>query len=192
MQESSQFQSDRESPLAQPVFPIGDAVFDEAARRVRAIAGDCAVAVSAYDAEKDCLCLRGVQGCNPMLESVMRLAGGSVSDWSGRLTDSARRYMLTGRLHRVPLGFYDLFMHQIPMGLSSWAQRLCGITDVYAIGILHGSSLLGCISIGMKGADATLDEEAIERYCCALAGELATRNLQEFARVPGIEMRQWA
>ena len=107
------------------------------------------VSVSTYDSTGRTISVRALSD----VERYRSLLGLLPSDYSMQnntytLSDEAREFVRTGRLHLVP-SLHALLLGRVPESMAQAAEQAAGIGRIYSVGLVRGERILGLASILM-------------------------------------------
>ena len=155
-------------------------VYEGIALRTREAVRNSVVVVSIYDTATDCAEIKAVHGLGTLMQTVHDFLGRSLKGWRGRLTTRARDDLTSGTLHYIEGGVHEAFFRRVPAGLAQWVERLCGITAIYARGLLSDEGLEGSVVIVLRGAERFACPPDLDGFYQQAAGQMAEcRRAQE-------------
>lgn len=151
--------------------------------KVRALAGNAIVGVSAIDVEHKTLRIRKMTGFDPdSLKTVDGLLGQRVSEGAFEgVHAEAVCQLASGKLTKLEGGPSQLFFGRVPESVCDSIEQTIGARDVYSIGLVREGRLLGNVSI-LPTAGASLNGNAIEAFVNAASIALERKQAQEQLR----------
>jgi len=114
------------------------------------------------------------------------LAGFSILDMSSPIDPRFRSAMLRGVLTRVPEGFVEFALSEVPPEIGAQLAEHLGICDVYTIGIADGDSVRGNIHVFTRSPECVVPADIVESFAhecfSVLEGISKTESLARAAR----------
>ncbi|MCF7853661.1 MAG: PAS domain-containing protein [Candidatus Pacebacteria bacterium] len=145
-------------------FPLEEDIYRYIAARLREIVGESVIVVNAYDPAPDTMTCRAVEGVGGHASAVLRLLGQHPVGSVFQINERARESLLTGALHKVDGGFYDIAFGRIPRIAARGIERLLNIREFYAMGIAEDGALRGSTVIGLASGRLLYNSDVIETF----------------------------
>lgn len=124
-----------------------------------------AIIVSLMDPEREVITIRNVYGFGKLADRTIRLLQTdprrTAFDPAEMTPEDAKRYC-SGRMERVPDGFYELLLRRIPRALCTATQRLLGVQDCYVVGFALEGVPHGGLTILRRSDSVPADAPLLE------------------------------
>ena len=157
------------------------------ADRLRSLTGESWVFISSYHSERDATCLRTFSGMGRWPSRIFALVGEVPCRRYRKISEEAREALLTGRLHEVPGGVYELLYREMPRSVAERIAKIGRITGVYSMGLVCHSELFGAVAVVTRHG-ATLERpDMVEAFINQAA--VAIRRVQAEERLNATEVR---
>lgn len=156
--------------------------------KVKTLIGEGIVAV--HSIEGDTATIRRIAGLdNARTEIAERLLRVRLVNMPTRgLSEEIRGHLLTGRLHRVEGGLYELFFHNVPKSVCETLTATTELMDAYLIGLRQSRRLFGDVTVlAQKGTQ--INVQAIETLVGQASMALERLQAQEAAETGRAELQ---
>lgn len=166
------------------------AVWQTLLTQAQLLIGPSAMIACSHDPRTGQVTAEAVLGLGPIADEFLTLTGRQVLAWSAPLSEKARPYLLSGQLHIIPGGLYDLLFGQLPRGLARWLGEFWDIPTLHSIGVVHNGQLLGALNIALReGGRLTCVAEltTLARQCAAALFALGAGNHNGVEPAVGLE-----
>lgn len=124
--------------------------------------------ISAYDEHSQSFRVRAVAGFRETMEKISKkFLGQSALDVTTPLSDlnkESKRILLTGELTKMEEGVYQVLNGKVPKKICKIIERMAGIGDIYAIGLIWNGKIYGIANISLKKGNELENRETVETF----------------------------
>ena len=142
----------------------GSDLYQYTVERLAGMVGDCWAAISTFHPDRRAFCLRAVTGPEDLRARALRMIGEAPIGCYWEITDEARMYLLTGRLHKVPGGLYEAMFERVPRAVAKAAERFASIREIYSMGCVAQGELIASFLILLRGSQRLPRAQVIEAF----------------------------
>jgi len=160
-----------------------DDIYQSIGEQLKKLAGDSVIFVSSFDSATDKASVRTALGLGKKVEAMAGMLGRHPVGTSLPISEEARLGLSSGKLEKVPGGFYEFSFRRIPKTVCHAIEKLLDLGNIYATGFAWKGNLFGSASIltrkGTKLRNQTLIEAFIKQASVALQRRQAEEALQK-------------
>ena len=157
-------------------------IFAFIAERVHSIVGNSWIAISVFDPARDAMGLRALAGPVDLRSRVLRLIGEIPFGRYRKISDEARAHLLTGRLHKVSGGMYEVLFEAVPRRIARAAERLASVSEIYSMGCVSQEQLFGGVLILLRNGQRLSQPQFVEAFIHQAAVALQANQAEERLR----------
>ena len=160
-----------------------DNIYEFIAGQLEELGGNSIIMVNSFEEATDCACCRAVLGLGEKMGAIVSILGKHPVGMLLKIDNEARLGLTSGKLVKVPGGFYEFCFRRIPRTVCRTIEKLLDLGAIYAMGFAWKGNLFGNASIitrkGTQLADQTVIETFIYQASVALQRRRAEQALQE-------------
>jgi hypothetical protein len=139
-------------------------IYQYIVERLTYITGDCWVAISTFHPERESTCLRALTGPSDLRGKILEMLGEKPGECYRKISDEARRHLLTGRLHKVEGGMYEVLFGHVPLALAKAIERIASIGEIYSMGCVSQGQLFGAVLIMLRASRRLPRPQVVEAF----------------------------
>ena len=160
-----------------------DNIYEFIAEQLKKLGGNSIIMVNSFDEATDCACCREVLGVGEKMGAIVSILGKHPVGMFLKIDNEARLGLTSGKLVKVPGGFYEFCFRRIPRTVCHAIEKVLDLGDIYAMGFAWKGKLFGSASIlthkGTQLADQTVIETFIYQASVALQQRRAEQALRK-------------
>ncbi len=156
-----------------------DDIYQFIGQRLMELAADALVLVNSYDRATDTVCLRSVLGLSKHASGALRILGRNPVGMTLKMDEEARAALSTGKLVKVPGGFYEFTFRRVPKGVCYAIEKLLGLGDIFSVGFVREGELYGNANIVLRKGAELGRREVIETFMNQAAVALHRKEMEE-------------
>jgi len=154
-------------------------IYEFIAKQLKELVGNCMVIMNSFDEESNTFCVRSVLGIAKHMDRVLKILGRHPVGMSMPINDEAREGLTSGKLEKVPGGFYELSIGSISKPACSAIEKLLGLGDAYAMGFSWKGKLFGSAVVFMRNGVKIWNQSIIETFIRLASVALQRRQAEE-------------
>ncbi len=160
-----------------------DNIYEFIAEQLKKLGGNSIIMVNSFDEATDYACCREVLGVGEKMGAIVSILGKHPVGMFLKIDNEARLGLTSGKLVKVPGGFYEFCFRRIPRTVCHAIEKVLDLGDIYAMGFAWKGKLFGSASIlthkGTQLADQTVIETFIYQASVALQQRRAEQALRK-------------
>ena len=159
------------------------------ADRLAYITGGAYVSIATFHPECESTRLRALSGPKGLRTRVLHMLGEKPMGRYRKISAEAKSQLLTGRLHKVPGGLYEVLFKCVPQAVTHAIEQLASINEIYSMGCVAQDQLLGSVLILLRESQHLPRPQVIEAFINQAAVALQRNQAEERLRTAELEFR---
>ena len=157
--------------------------------RLAYITGHAYVAIATFHPERESTRLRALAGPKGIRTRVLQMLGEKPMGRYRTISAAAKKKLLTGRLHKVPGGLYEVLYECVPRAVTIAIEKIVAVGDIYSMGCVAQEQLFGSILIFLRDSQQLPRLQVIEAFISQAAVALQRNQAEERRRAAELEFR---
>ncbi|NYB51020.1 MAG: PAS domain S-box protein [Methanobacteriaceae archaeon] len=161
-------------------------LYEFIAKKLNELVENSVIVVTVYDPVLDSFKVRSVAGRNEILTNFSKKFLGadlidlqvSLADFNEAYDEESRSRILSGKLHKIEKGLYQVLCGTFPKKLAKLAEITFDIGDIYGTGFKSKGKLYGTVNIFLKKRQTLEDEELIQSLINLFAVAMQRRKIE--------------
>ena len=159
-----------------------DNIYEFIAEQLKKLGGNSIIMVNSFDEATDCACCREVLGVGEKMGAIVSILGKHPVGMFLKIDNEARLGLSSGKLVKVPGGFYEFCFRRIPRPVCQAIEKLLDLGGIYAMGFAWKGKLFGSASILTHKGTELADPRVIETFIYQASVALQRRRVEQALR----------
>ena len=156
-----------------------DDIYEFIAEQLKKLSGDSFIVVSSFDEATDYAYCREVLGVGEKMGIIISILGKHPVGMSLKIDNEAKLGLTSGKLVKVPNGFYEFCYRKIPRTVCRTIEKVLDLGDIYAMGFAWKGNLFGNASILTRKGTPLADQTVIETFIHQASVALQRRQVEQ-------------
>lgn len=169
---------------------IEDDIYLFIGKHLKKLVGDCIIFVNSFDEASNKFCIRSVLGVKKHVNIIIKLLGKHPLGMETPINNEAMHGLKSGKLQKVPGGLYVLSVGAVSKTICNKAEKMLGLSDIYAMGFSWGGKLYGSAAICLYKGVELENPSVIETYIRLASVALQRRRTEEAMRETNYELER--